>query len=1024
MYASSQQRIKVAVRLLGMLVLSVPLVHSQSPWGRLRGVVRDGSGARVASAAVVMHRIGSGEERKAKTDSRGEFQVSELNPGQYEVSVRSPGFGDAQSNVTVVVSATREIIVVLQPVVPRQTVTVRGAGSSITLQPLNTSSAMLEGVVTSQDLENFPLAHRSFANIAYLAPGTEPVEPSDPTKAHITAVSFGGSSGLNVELSVDGVDNSDDYIGGFLQNFSPDAIQEFAVGTAQEDADTSRTTGGSVVITTKRGTNQWHGEGGFYERAAGLNARFPLDNPSPDPKQPFSKQNYIATFGGPIKRDKLWFFSSLEYVRENASIAYSPASRAQFSGLAALAAQGLIPSVDSIPVPTSAPVPFHDLLPMVRLDWTQSARSQWFLRTALDRYTTENDLVQQATLPSTGATSHANYLNIALNQQYVFSPSWLGSFTFGASTLQHTERRNQELGFALAFPFSSTYRTISGFETFGDNQFVTPITAFPVSRNQDKYQFRYDLSHASGRHAPRWGINFIHEPVLSGALSGTAETLISYPSNPAFYAQNPAQFYFSPQCAAPPADGSGMDCRFTPASNGSFAQNVQRVGVYAEDSWHVSPHLTVNYGLRYDTTFGLFTASGRSQLQNPGLLTLRALNIPLVSGAPHDYRRAFAPRLGVAYALGQDAHTVVRAGVGMFYDDLAQNGWVGAFQAVNTAPLACLRAGGPGCVPGADAGGAGAVIDPNYHTPYALHATAGVEHAFSEEWTLSADYTHEQGVHGYRLYQYQAGYTLFSPLFPQEVASQRANVPDVAVFRSDNRSSYDALMVHLQGNVSRRFSLTANYTLSSAKTWGCVIGELFDYVNGVCNPLHAFAPGDYGPSGEDARHRFVLAGTFYAPGGFALTTLTQAESARPFTMTTPADVNGLGDSGNNRAVINGVQTGLDQFRGTPYVQVDLRVSRPIVRERWSVTPFVEFFNLFNRNNPGNNYVTDLAALPTPVNNLANATAFCLNASCTQTQPITSLNQLRVPAGALGNFFGPGTTVGIPFAAQVGIRVAF
>src|SRR5579864_4583087 len=250
MRVSSQQRI-VAICLLGMLVLTVPAVHSQSPWGRLIGVVRDGSGARIASADVVVHRVGSGGERRARTDRRGEFQVNELNPGQYEVRITSPGFGDAQSNVTVIVSATREISVLMQPVAQRQTVTVRAAGSSITLQTLNTSSAILEGVVTSHDLENFPLAHRSFANIAYLASGTEPVEPSDPTKARVTAVSFGGSSGLNVELSVDGVDNSDDYIGGFLQNFSPDAIQEFVVGTAQEDADTSRTTAGSVVITTK-----------------------------------------------------------------------------------------------------------------------------------------------------------------------------------------------------------------------------------------------------------------------------------------------------------------------------------------------------------------------------------------------------------------------------------------------------------------------------------------------------------------------------------------------------------------------------------------------------------------------------------------------------------------------------------------------------------------------------------------------------------------------------------------------------
>src|SRR5205807_3560223 len=118
-----------------------------------------------------------------------------------------------------------------------------------------------------------------------------------------------------------------------------------------------------------------------------------------------------------------------------------------------------------------------------------------------------------------------------------------------------------------------------------------------------------------------------------------------------------------------------------------------------------------------------------------------------------------------------------------------------------------------------------------------------------------------------------------------------------------------------------------------------------------------------------------------------------------------------------RAVINGVQTSLDQFRGVPFSQVDLRVSREInFGERVSVRPFAEFFNLFNRTNPGNNFVGDLAALPVPVNDLANATAFCLNAACTLTRPITNARDVRVPAGALGDFFGPGTTVGIPFAA--------
>jgi hypothetical protein len=198
------------------------------------------------------------------------------------------------------------------------------------------------------------------------------------------------------------------------------------------------------------------------------------------------------------------------------------------------------------------------------------------------------------------------------------------------------------------------------------------------------------------------------------------------------------------------------------------------------------------------------------------------------------------------------------------------------------------------------------------------------------------------------------------------------------------------------------------------------LGELFDYVNGVCDPLNAFGRGDYGPSGEDVRNRFVVAGTVYIPGGFELTTLTQAESARPFTITTADN--------SQRISVNGVPSSLDQFRGTPYIQMDLRVSRPIkLGDRLEVRPFAEFFNLFNRNNPGANYVGNIAALPVQPADVAsgNATNICLDfPTCGRLRPITSLKQLEIPAGGLGDFFGPGTTVGIPFAAQLGVRVTF
>ena len=1015
--------------LLIFLILCPSFARAQGFSGALVGTVADTGGGHIQAADILLRSVSPGIERQAVTNNRGEFRFGDLPPASYLLTVKVRGFADAQSTVTVVVASVRDVAVTMNPASVQQSVNVYSQASSITTQPIDTSTAVHGGEVTAKDLQTFSLAARSFANIAYLVPGTEPVEPSDPTKARITAVSFGGSSGLNDVLSVDGGDNSDDYIGGFLQNFSPDAIQAFAVRTAQEDADTGRTVGGSVVITTKRGTNEWHGAEAFYERAAGLNGRFPIENPAPLPKQPFSRQNYIGSVGGPLKKNKLFFFSSMEYVHENASIAYSPASLTQFNALASLASQGLIPGVPSIPVSNFARVPFRDYLATSRLDWSQSSRSQWFLRAAIDNYTTNNFLVQQATLPSTGADWHSNYMSLVLGQQFIFSPSWVGSFTFDASYLHMTEARNSNLGFALAFPFSSTSHTISGFETFGDNQFVTPITAFPILRNQEKYQFKYAVSHSSGKHAQSFGVDFIHEPVLSGALPGNAENLTIFPLDPTDYLKNPAQFSADLNCsptgslAVPP----GTSCNSVAAGNGSFSQNVQRLGLHVQDAWRVTPRLTLNYGLRYDTTFGLFTASGRLQWDNPALLTIQALQIPLFAhpGVPHDYRRAFAPRLGIAYRLSKSGSTVLRAGFGLFYNDLAQNGWVTAFKAVNEPAAPCVKPRDPGCHPGAANGGAGALIDPGYKTPYAIHITAGIEHAFSPKWILSADWTHEEGVHSYRRYDYQAGSTLFSPLYSQDVATQQENVPNISVFRADNRSRYEGLSIRLQGNVTPWLNLGMSYTLSSAETYGCILGELFDYVNGVCNPLNAFAKGNYGPSGEDVRSRFVLAGAFHAPGGFELTTLAQAESARPFTLTTGVDVNGLGDTVNDRAVVNGVQTKLDEFRGTPYIQVDLRVSRPVrVKERLTINPFIEFFNLFNRNNPGANYVTNVAAFPTPVNNLSNVTAFCLNAACTQTQPINSLNQLRVPAGALGDFFGPGTTVGIPFAAQIGVRVTF
>jgi hypothetical protein len=992
MVSTTSRSLKNLCVAIWILLVPASAALAQTTQGALVGTVSDMNGARVPGATVSAGAVSSSLRRETTTNSAGEFRLEGLPPDDYRVTVSASNFSTITYSLTLHVNSTFTLPVTLKPAPVAATVQVPAGESTLYSQPLETTSSVEKTLIAKKDLANIPLAHRSFANIAYLAPMTQPVEPSDPTKARITAVAFGGSSGLNVDLSVDGGDNNDDYIGGFLQNYSPDAMDEFVVRTSQFDADTARTNGGSVIISTRRGTDQWHGDLGYYLRARALNARNTLDNPEPNPKQPFARQNAIGAFGGPLKTGKLWFFSSLEYVHENASVAYSALSLNEFHALAQLASMGLIPGVRSIDVQTSVPVPFRDVLFSTRVDWFQSPRSQWFFRGSMDRNHTRNDLIQQATLPSTGAFTRSNYYSFLVDNQFIFNSNWSGALTFQVNNFHHTKERNSHIGLALAFPFSSSAITTSGFETFGDNQFVTGITAFPIRRDQRKYQFRYDVAQAGGKHAIKFGVNFIHEPVLSGRLADDAETLVAFPEEPSFYVANPADF--TADFAANRED--------IPASNGTFSQKVKRLGFYVQDSWRIRPSFTLNLGLRYDTTFGLFRASGRTQDQNPAVITLNALHIPLSPGIPHDYRRAFAPRLGFAYSPGRSTKTVIRGGVGLYYNDLNQNGWVDAFRAVNEPFSGLLAPGEPG-----------AVIDPNYHTPYALQASLGFERVLSPTWRLNIHYEHQQGVHQYRRYEYVSDFTL------------PAAAPSISLFRTDNRSRYDGVAFQVQHSFAKRFELSAHYTLSSAATWGATVGELADYVNGVSDVRNAFGPGDYGPSGEDVRHRFVLAGTLRLPGKVDLITLSQFESARPYTLATPVDINDDGLDTNDRAVVNGVQTSLDQFRGTPYSQIDLRVSRDFHwGERATIKPFVEFFNLLNRTNPGNNFIPDLGALPVPASELDNARHICLNAACTITKPITSLRDLRAPAGALGDFFGPGTTVGIPFSAQLGVRLSF
>jgi hypothetical protein len=208
-------------------------LSAQELRGSLLVEVHDSSSAAIPAARVTLSEEKSAAHLSQTTDSRGEARFPALTAATYSAEVTATGFASQSQRVVVSISAQPAIRFVLAPELLRQSVEVRDRGPSLASHPLDTSSSTVQTVITADDLDEVPLSARSFANIAIMAPFTAPVEPSDPTKARITAVSFGGSSGLNIDFSVDGGDNNDDFIGGFLQNYSPEAMQEFVVRSAQ-----------------------------------------------------------------------------------------------------------------------------------------------------------------------------------------------------------------------------------------------------------------------------------------------------------------------------------------------------------------------------------------------------------------------------------------------------------------------------------------------------------------------------------------------------------------------------------------------------------------------------------------------------------------------------------------------------------------------------------------------------------------------------------------------------------------------
>jgi Carboxypeptidase regulatory-like domain len=285
----------------------LPAAYGQASGGNLIGKVQDKSGAALPGATVTATQKETGLTRNTVTESDGSFRLPSLPVGSYTVEVELNGFATVSvENVQLNVASQREINVDMTPSTVSETINVTAEA------PLVQTTPAVGAVVDQKQLENLPLNGRQFANLAVLAPGTSLSYNTDPTKPGQLTVALNGGIGRNVNYLVDGGDNTDDTIGGALQNFNLESVQEFNIQTQQYKAEYGRSTGGVLTVVTKTGTNQLSGSAWGFFRKDSLNTESESEKLAGSGKNDYDRKQYGASLGGPILRDKIHFFATYE----------------------------------------------------------------------------------------------------------------------------------------------------------------------------------------------------------------------------------------------------------------------------------------------------------------------------------------------------------------------------------------------------------------------------------------------------------------------------------------------------------------------------------------------------------------------------------------------------------------------------------------------------------------------------------------------------------------------------------------
>ncbi|MFL6447410.1 MAG: carboxypeptidase regulatory-like domain-containing protein [Bryobacteraceae bacterium] len=884
----------------------VPAVFSQQTMDNasVSGRVLDPSGAVMQNARVSVRQIDTGVASSAVTDRDGRFRFPYLRVGRYEIEARGAGFSDVSQHLTLMVGSAFDLSITLPLASGSTKITVTEQATT-----LETTRAQIAGTVSQNEIKQLPLNGRNFLDVALLIPGVSTTNTgSNQLFAETSAVpgqgiSINSQRNFSNSFIVDGLSNNDDAAGLTGPLYSVDVVNELQVVTSGAQAEFGRALGGYVNFVTKSGTNAVHGDLYGYLR----NSRFNAANPLSHQALPLTQAQYGASIGGPLVRDRTFYFANFERrdLNQSGLVTISPAnvslinSRLQASGYSgSLISTGLYPN------------PVHTTNLFGKVDHEFSANDQFSARYSVYDVSSRNARGAGAL---NAATASANLYDtdqvVAFSNIETLSPRLVN------------ETRGQFWNSSFEAPPSDPIGpavSIAGVASFGT------LSGSPTARTNRLGEVVDNLSYQKGGHALRFGTEFLFN-----------DDTITFPRS----IRGSYTFSSLANFLSGVYNNQGYTQTF---ANSLVAQTNPNLGFYSQDEWKLNDRLTFNVGIRYDLQF--------------------------LKGISTDTNNV-SPRAGFAWTPFASRRTVIRGGFGIFYDRLPLRALANALLSANNSTdaaslsqisltLSPAQTGAPVfpnrlstlTVP------AGVLFNfttmqPDLQNAYSEAGNIDIEHQLGKSSTVEVGYEHVRGLH--------------------LIASINRNVPGCVASGSNNGcrpdprygnnsqyssladSRYDGLHVSFVQRPATWGNYRVSYTFSKALD---NVGEFF-----FSSPLTNFNIWqDYGRSDDDQRHRIVFDGSIHTPQtnastfwghvsqGFELTGLVQYYSSLPLNLTAGSTtVQGTAA----RPMINGGYIGRNVGTGADSLNLSGRLTRIFqLTDRLRLQVMAEGFNLTNHVN--------------------------------------------------------------------------